>query len=123
MTSTEIAQLVIAAKIGIAALVLTSLQSRVLRRPPPRRRAYLLAWVVCVVIVGGLIWVTDIQVGNTSLTRRVNSALLVGGVGATALAAGAWVHGRFPREGKRGLRGLALFLTHLAIVLAAAWIV
>lgn len=123
MTSSEIAQLVLVAQIGIAALVLTSLQWRVLRRSPPRRGAYMVAWVACIVILGGLIWLTDVPVGNTSLPRRVNSGLLVAGVGAVALAAGQWVHGRFPREGKRVLRGLAVFLAHLAIVLAAASVV
>ncbi len=123
MSSSEIAQLVLVAQIGIAALVLTSLQLRVLRRSPPRRGAYVAAWVACIVIVGGLIWMTDVPVGNTGLARRLNSGLLVGVVGAAALAAGSWVHGRFPADGRRVLRGLAVFLAHLTVVLIAAWVV
>lgn len=123
MTSSEIAQIALAAQIAVAALVLTSLQLRVLRRSPPRRRAYVVAWVVSIVIVGGLIWLSDMPVGNTGLARRVNSGLLVAVVGAVALAAGSWVSGRFPGDGKRVLRGLALFFVHLAITLAAALVV
>ena len=90
MTSSDIARAVLVAMIAIATMLATSAQLRVAKRPDGRARRYVVAWLVCVFVLSGLIWVTDAQVGNVDWRRRLVSVGVIGGIFAVALGAGAW---------------------------------
>jgi hypothetical protein len=49
----------------VAGLVLTSAQLRVLRRPPPRRVAYVVAWILATLFLGAFRTLADYAVGNS----------------------------------------------------------
>ena len=78
MNSSQIASVVGAATVIVAALVLTSAQTRVLARNERRLPAYLTAWVVCTLVLGVFIWLTELMVGKGSLRHAVRSILMMG---------------------------------------------
>ena len=119
MTSSDIARAVLVAMLGIAALLVTSAQLRVVEHPDRRARRYGVAWLVCVVVMTGLMWVTDAQVGNDDWQRRLAGVAVIGGIFAAALAAGAWWTAR-PASRSRG-RAISLFLIHALVIVAGSW--
>lgn len=119
MTSSQIAQTVLVAVWAVAAMVLTSAQLRVMRREPPRRGAYVVAWLICSLLLAALLTMTDRGVGVGGPFRVVSNFTLCAGVSGLALATGAWWTRRQSRIGP--LRFLALFVVHAIVVLLVAF--
>lgn len=90
MNSTQIARLITIAVGVVATLVLTSAQLRVVQRPAPRGGRYLVAWVVCALVLGGLVSATDRIVGQSDTMRSIVNFATAGAVSALALGIGMW---------------------------------
>lgn len=119
MTSSQIAQTVLLAVWAVATMILTSAQLRVIKRAPPRRRAYVLAWLICSLLLGALLTMTDREVGVVGLSRVATNFALCGAVSGLALAAGAWWTRRTSRSGP--IPALTLFFVHAIVVLVIGY--
>jgi hypothetical protein len=90
LTSSQLATVIRVALIAVAALVLTAAELRVIAKPPPRRVRYVVAWLACSAILGGLAIYLDTRVGLTAPGDRVLSVAGAALLSAAALAVGAW---------------------------------
>ncbi len=88
MNSSQIAKLVLVALFGVAALLVSSAQWRVVQQPTPRRRAYVVAGAVSTILLAGLVSATDYMVGRRG-TFVMNLAMAAV-VCALALGVGEW---------------------------------
>ena len=86
MTSSQIAFAASMVSIAVSAAVLASAQARVLRHPAPRRNAYLAAWVVCALVLGGFRTMSDRAVGNVGVQVALADFAWMAGVSAVSLA-------------------------------------
>jgi hypothetical protein len=122
VTSSQAALIVAALVVFIAALILTSAQTRVLRRPRPRRTAYIVAGFFCTAIIAGLLIGMDSIAGVFRLDRTLGTVTVVATVVALSLAAGEWWLTRARWAGMHGAaRFLILVLMHWAIVFALTY--
>jgi hypothetical protein len=119
LTSSQIAQTVLLAVWAVAAMMLASAQLRVLERAPPRRNAYIAAWVACSLLLGALLTMTDRGVGVGGPSRLATNLALCGVVSGLALAAGAWGTRRLTWAGPA--RFLTLLALHALVVFVAAY--
>ncbi|MEX2152550.1 MAG: hypothetical protein WD825_04375 [Gemmatimonadaceae bacterium] len=119
MTSSQIAQAVLLAVWTVATLILTSAQLRVMQRAPPRRGAYVAAWVICSLLLGALLAMTDRGVGVCGPSRLATNFALCAVVSGLALAAGAWGTRRLAWAGPA--RFLTLLALHALVVFVAAY--
>ena len=121
MSSSQIALAVLLAKWLVAALVVTSAALRIAERPRQRPWHYVLAWVICTAVLGGLLSMTDAITGSSAGARRLEDFFLAAALTALALVGGwAWMRReKWPQTG-RMVRFLTLFLVHAVIILLAA---
>ena len=115
MTSSQIAQTMLLAFWAVATMILTSAQLRVIKRPPPRRKAYVVAWLICSLLLGALLTMTDREVGVSEPSRVATNLALCAGVSGLALAAGEWWTRSTSRLGP--MSALTLFFVHAIVVL------
>ena len=121
MSSSHIALAVLGAKWLVASLLVTSAVLRIAARPRQRVWHYVLAWVVCTVVLGGLLSATDAATGREDMGRRFADFFLAAGVTALALVGGwAWTSRAQWAQTSRVVRVLTLFLIHAVIILLAA---
>lgn len=108
------------AVIAMAALLLTSAQLRVFKGAPPRRTRYVIAWLVCAIVLGAVMSYVDSQVGRAALADRLGSFAVAAVICAVALFAGSRL-GASPYWGSasRVHRVLALLGLHVLIVFLA----
>lgn len=122
MNSSEIARTVLIAVWIVATLLLTSAQLRVLASTSNRRKRYIIAWLVCLVVLGGLLSAMDSATGSIGVTRRVANFALAATVSAVALAAGEWWTRRPAWANMRGTaRFLTIALIHALVVLVIGY--
>lgn len=114
MNSSQRALLTLGALWLVATLSLTSAQLRVLAGPPPRGRRYLVAWLVCTLLFGGLLSYLDQVTGRARMTASLYNFGLAGILSGVALTAGGFVE-----RNSRSARFLRLVLLHGLIVLLA----
>ena len=86
MTSSQIALAASLVSVAVSAAVLASAQMRVLRRPPPRRNAYLVAWIVSAVVLGAFRTLADRVVGNVIVQVALADFAWMAGISAVSLA-------------------------------------
>ena len=122
MNSTQIARLITIAVGVVATLVLTSAQLRVVQRPAPRHGRYLVAWVVCALVLGGLVSATDRLVGQVDTVRSIVNVVSAGAVSALALGVGMWWtdRSRWATAGSMSKLFTLVSIHGLTIVLAMA---
>ena len=121
MSSSQIALAVLGAKWLVASLVVTSAMLRIAARPRQRVWHYVVAWVVCTVVLGALLSATDVATGSIAIERKLSDFFLAAAVSALALV-GGWAWTRRPAWSESGRVGrfLTLFLVHAIIILLAA---
>ena len=118
MNSSQTARVVLFALWVIATLLLASVQTRVLASPTSRRVRYLVAWLVCTLVLGWLLLAMDTITGNIDVPRRVADVLFAALLSAAGLAAGSWWSRRPGWVNRHGAtRFLALALIHGLVVL------
>jgi hypothetical protein len=106
----------------IAAVTLTSASRTVARRQPFSVRRYLVALVLCSLVLGVILLMTDRVVGRTGTMRAVEDFGFALGVSSLALGAGAWWTHRASWAGMGGAsRWATLFLLEAVVVLLAAF--
>lgn len=121
MTSSQMALAILGTKWLVASLLVTSAMLRIAARPRQRVWHYVLAWVVCTVVLGALLSATDAATGSIGIRQRLADFLLSGAVNALALVGGwAWTSRARWAESGRMVRFLTLFLVHAVIILLAA---
>lgn len=122
MNSSEIARTALIAVWIVATLLLTSAQLRVLASTSNRRKRYIIAWLVCLVVLGGLLSAMDGATGSIGMTRRLGNFALAATVSAVSLAVGGWWASRSARANVRGAaRFLTLALIHALVVLVISY--
>jgi hypothetical protein len=122
VSSSQIARSVLLALWIVAALTLTSAQLRVVARAGNRRVRNLVAWLVCTLVLGGLLVAMDRATGKIETTRGIADVSLGAFVSAAALAAGSWFANRPEWEDQGRLaRFLTLFFFHVLVVLITAF--
>ena len=114
MSSSQRALLILGALWFVSTLTLTSAQLRILASDARRVRRYAVGWVVCTLVIGGLLGYVDRATGRVATAAQVGNFVLAGVVAAVALAAGGWVEARASRA--EGARFLRLALLHGALV-------
>ena len=112
MNSSQTALVVGVASILISAGVLTTAQLRVLARPEPRTKVYLVAWLVTLALLGGLRTASDFMVGTASPGRIAFSLAWIAIASAVALVAGH----RVPRKAS------LIFVVHAVVMTLASYI-
>lgn len=90
LTSSQLATVIRAALVVVAALTLTAAELRVIAAPPPRRVRYVAAWLACSAILAGLAIYLDSRVGLTAPGDRALSMAGAALLSSVALAVGAW---------------------------------
>ena len=123
MTSSQIAQTATYAVGLVSVLALTSAQLRVFRRPPPRTTALVIAWVVCTLVLGGLLVTTGTFVGRTDVMQRVTDVAIAMVVSGVALGTAEWTALRPAwatlARGRRILLAVLISLGATALLLGA----
>jgi hypothetical protein len=122
LNSTHLAQVALVLDWMIAAVTLTSASRTVAKRQPFSVRRYLVALVVCSVVLGAVLLLTDRVVGRAGATRAVEDFGFALGVSSLALGAGAWWTHRTTWASRSALsRWVTLFLVEALAVLLAAY--
>ena len=88
MNSSEMALAIRVAMIGVAAMLFTAAQLRVLAGSPPRRTRYIVAWLVSAVILAALGTYLDSLVGRAGMSERAQGLFFAAAAAAIALTAG-----------------------------------
>ena len=122
MSSSQIARVVLGALWLIATLLLTSAHTRVLAKPQPSRRRYIVAWLVCVVVLGALLSAMDNVTGRGDRARVISDFAIAAVMTAAALGAAAWwTHRPAWADKRRAARFLTRALIHGFVVLVLGY--
>ena len=114
MNSSQRAQLILGALWFVSTLTLTSAQLRMLAGDAGRLRRYAIGWIICTLVIGGLLTYVDRATGRVETAVQLGNFVLAGVAGAAALGAGGWVEARVSRAG--WARFLRLALLHGALI-------
>ena len=114
MNSSQVAEAVAVVAVLVAALVLTVAQWRVLARPEPRTRAYVIAWLVSVSAIAGFRSLMDYMVGNSTTERVLLNVTWM----AAPCALSLFFASRFMRPAPRGPRQLLVLFVFHAVMMA-----
>ena len=87
MNSSQIALIASLVPVLVSGLVLASAQARVLKRPAPRRRAYVIAWIASAVFLAAFRTLTDYVVGSATVPGALRHLAVVGAFSAASLFA------------------------------------
>lgn len=87
MNSSQIALIASLVPILVAGLTLTSAQLRVLRRRPPHRIAYVVAWIACALFLAAFRTLTDYVVGSASVAGALRHLGVAAAFSSAALVA------------------------------------
>jgi hypothetical protein len=122
LTSTQLAQVTLVLDWMIAAVTLTSASRTGARRQPFSVRRYVVALLLCSLVLGAILMMTDRVVGRTGTSRAVEDLGFALGVSSLALGAGAWWTHRTAWASMSGpSRWLTLFLLEAFVVLLASY--
>ena len=123
MNSSQRAQVILGALWLIATLSLASAQLRVLAKTDRRQRRYAIAWIVCTLLLGGVLSYVDNATGRVQTSARLMNFALAGTIGAAALAAGALMTRGNPRpQRSRSAQFLRLVVAHGVIVVLLGYL-